>query len=488
MASLSPVHLGTIITVGFLPVLAARPLLLPKLVESAPPDLQPRRAFLLDFSLNITAALLINLHNWLHLGFPPVSLASLFIGCIISGFFIGLNSSLRQERKVITTAIDRDSPRHLPKAFFPMTRKFSFVAVTTSVFVGLVLIMVFTRDVDWLANNVQDAASVSSAKMSVIYEILFIMGVLLILLMNLIFSYSKNLKLLFDNETRILEKVRQGDLSETVPVATSDEFGIIAGHTNHMIEGLRHRFELVSELKMAEEVQQNLLPAQSPYLKHFDISGASIYCDQTGGDYYDYILLPGDRLGVVVADVCGHGIGSAMLMTSVRAYLVSAIQDYSSPADLLNRINTYITRDCSLSGRFTSMFFVELNQQDHRLRWVRCGHEPALRYHRESDSFSKLQDEGLVLGVDDSYSFRNSTTDDILPGDILLIGTDGIQDTRNRHDEMFGQERIREILRANRNEPARVIQEALVASLDHFRGGMAREDDATLVIIKAGKL
>ncbi|NIQ92700.1 MAG: phosphatase, partial [Deltaproteobacteria bacterium] len=107
----------------------------------------------------------------------------------------------------------------------------------------------------------------------------------------MIISYSKNLKLLFENETNVLERVTQGDLSRLVPVATNDEFGVIAGHTNTMIDGLRHRLQLITALKLAEEVQQNLLPTEPPSYPGLDIAGISNYCDETGGDYYDYFRL-----------------------------------------------------------------------------------------------------------------------------------------------------------------------------------------------------
>ncbi len=109
--------------------------------------------------------------------------------------------------------------------------------MTTLVLVSIVLILVFTRDIVWLTQTTQEEVSITAAQLSVTYEILFIMSILMVLTVNLIFSYSRNLKLLFDNETRVLEQVRRGDLSYKVPVATYDEFGIIAEHTNHMIDG-----------------------------------------------------------------------------------------------------------------------------------------------------------------------------------------------------------------------------------------------------------
>jgi sigma-B regulation protein RsbU (phosphoserine phosphatase) len=365
-----------------------------------------------------------------------------------------------------------------------MTRKFTFVAVSATVLISLVLILVFNQDIAWLAQTVQNAQSVHAAQLSVIREVFFIMAVLMVLIVNLIFSFSRNLELLFNNETRVLEQVRKGDLSAKVPVATYDEFGIIAEHTNHMIDGLRHRFRLITSLKLAEEVQQNLLPRHSPLHENFEMSGASIYCDETGGDYYDYFLLPEDKIGIAVADSCGHGIGAAMLMISVRAFLTAAIRDYQSPAQLVQVINRYITRDCSKSGRFTTMFFLEINPRRHEIKWVRAGHEPALVFHAASQSFSQLGGAGLVLGVDDEFTFEDNSTSTCLAGDIILVGTDGIYETRNAKDEMFGPERLQKVIREHALDSARTIQENVIREIDAFRGTAAQEDDITLVVIK----
>ncbi len=427
----------------------------------------------------------INSYDRIAYDIPLPNLVSMLIGCIVAGFFIGLDSSLTQERKVILGAKARNTISSLPNRLFPITRKFTFVTVAASILVSLVLILVFDRDIEWLTRTAQDEQSIAAAQLSVTYEIFFIMAVLMILTVNLIFSYSRNLKLLFDNETKVLERVRNGDLSSKVPVATYDEFGIIAEHTNHMIDGLRHRFKLISSLKMAEEVQQNLLPDRSPYLDNFDISGTSIYCDETGGDYYDYFFLPLGKLGIVVADACGHGISAAMLMTSVRAFLTSAIRDYQNPAQLLKDVNGHITRDCSKSGRFTTMFFLELDTSTKGLKWIRAGHEPALVFHANLDIFSHLEGPGLVLGIDETFPYEDNILSTIEGGDIILIGTDGINETRNKTGEFFGHERLETTIRNHAPDSAQDIQKAIVNAVDLFRGDLAQEDDITLVIIKA---
>ncbi len=476
--------LGTIIFFSFLIPLLFRPLLYKKCIEAAGILLQSQRIFFLDFSICIIAGILLNTHNYIVHDLPVLFLASPMIGCIIAGLFIGIDSAMSQERKVILRAMDEQTVAKVPKKFFSVTQKFTLVAVSASVFVAIVIILVFLRDIEWLAKNVQNASAVHDATMSVITEIFFIILVLIIVIVNLIFSYSRNLKLLFKNQTEILEKVSNGDLSSKVPIATQDEFGFIAGHTNHMIDGLQHRFKLINSLKLAEEVQQNLLPDASPYLKGFDISGTSVYCDQTGGDYYDYFLLPHNSIGIVVADAVGHGVGAAILMTSVRAFMTSAIKRYKSPATLLNEVNHYISNDCSKSGRFTTMFFIEINPDSKILSWVRAGHEPPLVYHAANQDFSELHSGGLVLGVDSSYEYQESITNDLIAGDIILIGTDGISEARSKDGEFFGKERIKDCLTQLAQKSAQEIQTELLTKLTDFSIGQKQEDDITLVVLK----
>lgn len=479
-----PVKLGTIIFFSFLIPLLLRPFFKTTLVYKSVVEKQPQRAFFLDFFICIFAGILMNGHNLIRYDIPASFLLSPMLGCIIAGLFIGLDSALAQERLSILRAMKEQTTVQIPKKFISVTRKFSVVAVTSVIFLAIVIILVFARDIEWLANHAQDATAVQDATMSVITEIFYIMLVLIIIVVNLIFSYSRNLKLLFNNETDILVKVSNGDLTTKVPIATCDEFGFIARHTNHMIDGLRHRFKLINSLKLAEEVQQNLLPDASPYIKGFDICGTSVYCDQTGGDYYDYFFLPHQKLGIVVADAVGHGIGSAILMTSVRAFLTSAIKRYQGPAPLISEVNQYISRDCAKSGRFTSMFFSELDPATHTLKWVRAGHEPPLFYHAKTNTFSQLDGSGLVLGVESEYCYTEHSTNKLMPGDIILIGTDGISETRNNEDDLFGRNRIQNCLLQLAQKTAKEIQIGLLKELGIFCGKNKPEDDITLVLIK----
>lgn len=484
MADLPPVRLGVNILVAYLTVLIVRPPLERGWVTSASEVSQPLRQFIFDLLAGLAAGLIAGALNVAVHGFPALTTLSLVSGALIYGFFIALDMSLARERAVIEEALARSSIHPPPQRLYSMTRRFTLVAVATALCVTVVNLLIIARDMSWLTTVGTDPGAVQEAILSITYEVLFVMAVLLGLAINLIISYSRNLKLLFANETGVLERVSNGDLSRMVPVATRDEFGLIAGHTNTMIAGLRHRIELLTSLQLAEEVQRTLLPAAPPRLPGLDLAGTSIYCNETGGDYFDYVRLPEGRVGIVVADVSGHGIDAALFMASARAFLLSEAERYQSPARLAEDVNRYITRDGDLTGRFMSMFFLEIDSAAKTLRWVRAGHEPALVHQPGSASFQQLDGEGMAMGVMKNAGYRDYSQQGWEPETVLVIGTDGITETRNVAGEFFGAERVRRIVAANASRPAAGIQAAVIEAVQDFRGEAPQEDDVTVVVVK----
>jgi sigma-B regulation protein RsbU (phosphoserine phosphatase) len=281
-----------------------------------------------------------------------------------------------------------------------------------------------------------------------------------------------------------LERVSQGDLSKLVPVATNDEFGVIAGHTNTMITGLRHRIQLVTALKLAEEVQQNLLPRKPPSLVGLDIAGTSKYCDETGGDYYDYLALPRGSLGVVVADVSEHGVGAALLMTTARALIRQRAAMTGDLARIVTDVNQELYQDVKETGRFMTMFFMEIDVSGKMLRWVRAGHDPAIFYDAGEGTFAELAGEGMALGVDKNIEFHEFSRQGWTAGSVIALGTDGIREVHNLEGEMFGLDRLRQVIQRNASKSADAIQNAIINELSIFQGDAPQQDDMTLVVVK----
>jgi len=484
MAGLPPVNLGAHILTAFLIALLLRGPLQKRYVTTVADVSQPKRQFFLDQLLGVAAALIAAGLNVGRYGFPVGSAFKLFFGVVLFSFFIALDMALAREHAIIVNAVSHNIVLPPPKRLFSMTRRFSLVAVSTAICISLVNVLVIARDMSWLTTVGTDPAATMDAILSVTYEVMFIMAVLLGLAVNLILSYSRNLKLLFRNETGVLERVTNGDLSRLVPVATRDEFGLIAGHTNTMIEGLRHRLQLIGALKLAEEVQRTLLPAGPPDVPGLDLAGTSIYCNETGGDYYDYLLLPEGRVGIVVADVSGHGIDAALFMASARAFLLSEAHIFKNPSLLARDVNRYMTRDSAPTGRFMSMFFLEVDPVAKTLRWVRAGHEPAVMYRPAGDTFHELGGDGMALGVVEDTDYRDYLQQGWEPGSVIVIGTDGITETRNPSGELFGSERTRAIIRTHAASSAEGIQAAVIEAVHAFRGEAPQEDDVTLVVVK----
>jgi serine phosphatase RsbU (regulator of sigma subunit) len=242
-----------------------------------------------------------------------------------------------------------------------------------------------------------------------------------------------------------------------------------------------------SSLAQASEVQQKLMPKSDPQVDGFDIAGKSIWCDETGGDYYDF-LYPAvngkKRIGIVVGDVTHHGIPSALLMTTARAFLRERVETPPSEcAAIISDVNKRLVRDVEELNLFMTMFYSEIAIKEKMIRWVKAGHEPAILYTPGTDSYELLAGEGLPLGVIEDAVYKESQKQ-INSGQIILIGTDGIKEAIDIHGEMFGNERLLDVIRDNANQPAREILDKAFESLNDFRHPLEADDDETLVVIK----
>jgi sigma-B regulation protein RsbU (phosphoserine phosphatase) len=239
-------------------------------------------------------------------------------------------------------------------------------------------------------------------------------------------------------------------------------------------------------LGLAQEVQQSLLPQSDPSLPGFDIAGTSIYCDETGGDYYDFIKTNRDGiagLDVVVGDVSGHGVSSALFMATARALIMLRASMPGDAANIITDVNRQLSLDTSRTGNFMTFFYCELTEHITKVRWVRAGHDPALVYDPAIDTFDELKGHGAPLGLDESLEY-GSFQRPIEPGQVIVIGTDGIWEMLNNAGEMFGKEAFKEIIRNNHTASARQIVTRVTDALAQFRGNEAQEDDVTLVVIK----
>jgi sigma-B regulation protein RsbU (phosphoserine phosphatase) len=152
--------------------------------------------------------------------------------------------------------------------------------------------------------------------------------------------------------------------------------------------------------------------------------------------------------------------------------------------DIVTAMNQHLTEDVYETGRFMTLFYLTINEDRSRIEWVRAGHEPAWIYDPDQDSFEELKGPGLALGIDEKYVYRSSRKTGLKKGHVIMVGTDGIWEGRNKAGEMFGKRRLQEIIRRNAASSAEKILTAVFKEHAHFSQGTRTEDDITLVIIK----
>jgi len=283
-----------------------------------------------------------------------------------------------------------------------------------------------------------------------------------------------------------IKEIRRGNFDRKVIVRSNDEIGYTGDVVNEMATGLKERDQMRQSLFLAREVQQNLLPAANPQIEGLDIAGSSIYCDETGGDYYDFILNDANEdapLGIAIGDVSGHGISSALLMSAVRSSLRQRSSLPGGIATIIFDVNRQLVHDVEDSGQFVTMFYLMIDTLKMNLQYIRAGHDPAIFYDPNSDAFEELGGTGMALGVDKNWNGRAYTKNLLGNGQIIFLCTDGIWEARNLQGEMFGKEPIYDIIRNNSSFSANEILNAMIESLNSFQKGVKIEDDITLVII-----
>jgi len=303
----------------------------------------------------------------------------------------------------------------------------------------------------------------------------------------LIMLVSSNLSRSFKEIIYVLQRVCNGYFDKKVQVTSNDEIGYTGDVINEMTNGLVEREKMQHSLNLAKEVQQSLLPKSNLKINGFDIAGKSVYCDETGGDYYDFISIGNNnkqKIGVAIGDVSGHGISSALLMATVRSSLRLRASIAGNIASIISDVNRQLSQDVEDSGQFMTMFFLTLDTATKQLEWVRAGHDPGVVYDPVSDSFSELGGPGIALGVDAEWIYEDNKKTDFSKGHIIFLSTDGLWEARNKNGEMLGKEPILNAIRQNASSDSTQIVDEIYDILNKFTGGVKIEDDITSVVIK----
>ena len=339
-----------------------------------------------------------------------------------------------------------------------------------------------------VAWEIEDASISAEVLIKEIFIFIIVLyGIFVAIALSLNFLVGKSILAPVNAMMKMVTKVRRGEFRHKVPVDSNDELGVLGDGMNEMTEGLIERDRMRQSLYLAKEVQQALLPRMDPKIRGLDIASTSVYCDETGGDYYDFLncdeLISG-KISVVVGDVSGHGVSSALLMATARAFLRQRSALPGSVARVVSDVNRQLVRDVEESGGFMTLFYLTIDADNRELNWVRAGHDPAIFYDPATDTFRELRGSGMALGVKADARFEENRQHNLKKDQIILLGTDGIWEARNLQGEMFGKEPIYRAVRQYPGLSAKEILTGIFNTLNRFLGDRALEDDVTLVVIK----
>lgn len=244
-----------------------------------------------------------------------------------------------------------------------------------------------------------------------------------------------------------------------------------------------------TELAIAAEIQQSFLPDTISQIEGYDIAAKSVMAKEVGGDFFDVIPLEvvplgAGRLGIMIADVSGKGIPAALFMALSRIVVrVNATWYGQQPAAAIRDSNTIIAND-SKSGMFVTLWYGLLDSATRKLTYVNAGHNPPVHFHAADRSLEELPATGIAMGVMNDAGYTQESVD-LAHGDILILYTDGITEAENENLEMFGTERLQQVILASSGMTANAICTEILNAVKAFAGNQPQSDDITLMVIRS---
>ncbi len=294
------------------------------------------------------------------------------------------------------------------------------------------------------------------------------------------------------------ERIRQGDFSHRIPIRRRDQLGQLADSFNQMTASVQDLLQqkaekerLEQELKIAREIQMSLLPQGPVRMPGLALTG---YCEparEVGGDYYDFLRIDDQRLGVLIADVAGKGTSAALYMAELKGLMLSLSQRHRSPRALLMDANRILARQLD-SRSFITMTYAVIDLEARTLTHARAGHCPLLHLPSAlpgARQVRTLTPDGLVLGlqIDNGETFDRLLEEVTIPlaaGDLFVLYTDGVTDATNDAGEWFGERRLAALIEEHGALPFDALQDRMRREVDVFAGAQPQHDDMTWVLVR----
>lgn len=266
-------------------------------------------------------------------------------------------------------------------------------------------------------------------------------------------------------------------------LAAFSQHAAVALDRARLLEELRKQQAVELSLRAARDIQRGFMPTRLPDIPHYEVATWWLPNQAVGGDYCDLIPLRDGRMGLVIADVSGHGLGPSLIMASVRAALRALILSHSLPELLLSQLGHALSGDLQ-EGRFITMVMACLDPVAHTVEYANAGHAPAEHYRAATGRFSELEATGLPLGVLDRPEYPQGPAVRMDVGDLIVLCTDGIVEAMNDEDVQFGGQRLREIIHANSRRPVAELVHEVGRHVSEYYAGDSPPDDLTVLAVR----
>ena len=250
------------------------------------------------------------------------------------------------------------------------------------------------------------------------------------------------------------------------------------------LQTLEEQKKSAEEFALAQKTQESLLPRCLPQFENFRIHAFNNPTRYVGGDFYDFLQLNSGEWMGVLADVSGKGMPAALLSSMVLGALSTEFRSGTPPHEVLNRINRLLCEK-SLPFQFVTLFLFLLRPNGVG-QFISAGHNPAYLFRSATGKIEKLVPDAYVLGMFDFASYQSRTLD-LAKGDIMVVYSDGLTDAENPRDEMFGEERLLEIIRRQAPLGSRAVEESVLKAIQDFTQGMPQTDDITFVVVEKSR-
>ncbi len=237
------------------------------------------------------------------------------------------------------------------------------------------------------------------------------------------------------------------------------------------------------ELAIAKNIQLGLLPTTVPEFSGVRLGGLCIPAKEVGGDYYDYLIYEDGRLDLVIADVSGHNVGAALIMAETRTLIRSRSDSVTSPQALLKEINQFFYEDLTRAELFITLFYLQYQAASREIIYASAGHSPTLLWQADSGECLRLDPEGLIIGVKEDFVYEQESLK-LGDGDVLLLYTDGVIEAENTNSELFGENRLAELLSEKHHLPPQELIEFIVEQVRIFSGHNNFLDDVSMVVMQ----